>query len=172
MAVYHTAYTTYGPFVIAFSCCFCQCPRAENPYSCILDYSRPVPSSLQLLHSILLSQRYQLHLSRTSIWSYLIETNNFSVHDAITLYLLGNLRFLYLEFYVHNNPDILTARAVASAPRLSALPSTSAVVTTSSSSTVTFCTFNVSAASRSCNSSGTGSSHAYPQLRKRLAFAS
>ena len=92
---------------------------------------------MQLLLSVLLNQHYQSHLSRNSTWSYLTETNNFSVHDALTFYLLGNLWLLYLELYVHNNPDILTAQPVASTRRLSALPSTSATVATSSSSTVT-----------------------------------
>ena len=89
------------------------------------------------------------HLSRTSTWSYLTETNNSSVHEALTFYLLGNLWLLYLELYVHNNPDILTAQPIASPPRLCALPSTSATVATSSSSTVTSSTSNVAAASRS-----------------------
>ena len=172
MSVYHTVHTSSGPFVIAFPCYFCQCPRAKIPYSCILGYGRPVPSSLQLLHSVLLNQHYQSHLSRTSTWSYLTETNTSSVHDALTFYLLGNLWLLYLELYVHNNPDILTAQPVASTPRLSALPSTSAIVATSSSSTVTSSTSNVSAASQSWKSYGTGASNPSFQLRKRLTFAS
>ena len=149
MSVYHTVHTSSGPFVIAFPCYFCQCPRAKIPYSCILGYGRPVPSSLQLLHSVLLNQHYQSHISRTSVWSYLTATNNFSVHDALSFYLLGNVWLLYLELYVHNNSDILTAQQVASTPLLSALPSTSATVATSSSSTVTSSISNVSAASRS-----------------------
>ena len=149
MSVYHTVHMNSGPFVVALPCYFCQCPRAKFPYSCILGYGRPVPSSLHLLHSVLLNQHYQSHLLRTSTWSYLTKTNNSSVHDALTFYLLGNLWFLYLELYVPNNPDILTAQPIASTPRLSALPSTSATVATSSSSTVTSSTLNVSASSRS-----------------------
>ena len=165
MSVYHTIHTRSDPFVIAFPCYFCQCPRAKNPYSCILGYGRPVPSSMQLLHSVPLNQHYQSHLSRTSTWSYLTQTNNFPFHDALTFCLLGNLWFLYLELCVHNNSDILTAQPVASTPRFSVSPMTSATVVTSSSSTVTSCTSNVSASSGSWNSSGTGSSHPSPQLR-------
>ena len=149
MSVHHTFHFSSGPFVIAFPCYFCQCPRAKIPYSCILGYGRPVPSSLQVPHSVLLNQHYQSHLSRTSIRSDLTETNNSSVHDALTFYLLGNLWLLYLELNVHNNPDILMAQPVASTPRLSALPTTSAAVATSFSSTVTSSTSHVSAASRS-----------------------
>ena len=123
MSVYHTVHTSSGPFVIAFPCYFFQCPRAKVPYSCILGYGRPVPSSLQILHSVLLNQHYQSHHSRTSSWSSLSETNTSSVHDALTFYLLGNLWLLYLELFAHNNPDILTAHSVASTPRLSVLPS-------------------------------------------------
>ena len=149
MSFNYTVHRSSGPFVIAFPCYLCQCPGAKSPYSCILGYGRPVPSSLQLLLSVLVNQLYQSHLSRTSPWSNLTETNNSSVDDAFTFYLLGNLWLLYLELYVHNNPDILTAQPVASTLRLSTLPSTSATVATSSSSTVTFCTSNVLAASRS-----------------------
>ena len=149
MFVYHTVHTTSGPFVIAFPCYFCQCPRAKIPYSCILGYGRPVPSSLPLLHNVLLNQHYQSHLSRTSTWYCLTGTNNSSVQDALNFYLLGNLWFVYLELYVHNNPDILTAQPVASTPRLSALLLTTAAVATSSSSTATSSTSNVSAASYS-----------------------
>ena len=172
MSVYHTVHTSSGHFVIAFPCYFCLCPRAEIPYSCVLGYGRPVPSSLQHLHSVLLNQHYQSHVSRTSTWSYLTETNNSSVHDALTFYLLGNLWLLYLELYVHNNPDILTAQTVASFQRLSALLSTSATDATSSSSTVTSSTSSVSAASRSRKSFATGPNYPSPQQRKRLAFAS
>ena len=133
---YHTVQTSSGPFVIALTCY--SCPRAKIPYSCIPGYVRPVPPSMQLLHSVLLNQHYQSHLSRNPTWSYLTETNNFSVHDAITFYLLRNFCLPYLELFVHKNPDILTAQSVASTRRLSALPSTSATVVTSSSSTVTF----------------------------------
>ena len=149
MTVYHTVHTSSGPFVIAFPCYFCQCPRAEIPYSCILSYGRPVPSSLQLFHSVLFNHHYQSHLSPTSTWYYLTETNNSSVHDALTFYLLGKLWLLYLELYVQNNPDILTAQPVSSTPRFSVLPLTSATVASSSSSTVTSSTSNVSATSRS-----------------------
>ena len=149
MSVYGTVHTRSGPFVITFPCCFCQCPRAKLPYSCILGYGHPVFSSLQLLHNVLLNQHYQSHLSRTSTWFYLTETINSSVHDALIFYLLGNLWLLYLELYVHRNPNILTAQRDASTLRLSALPSTSATVAMSSSSTVTSSTSNVSVASRS-----------------------
>ena len=171
MSVYHTVHTSYGPFVIAFPCYFSQCPRAKNPNLCILGYACSFPSSLQLLHSVLPNQHYQSHVSSTSIWPYLTEIKNFSVHDLLTFYLLGNLWFLYSELYVHNNPDILAAQPVASTPRLSTLASTSAAVTTCSS-TVTSSTSNVSAASGSQKPSGIGSSHPSPQLRKRLAFSS
>ena len=114
MSVYQTVHTSSGPFVIAFPYYFCQYPRNKIPYSCILDYGRPVPCSLQLLDSVLLNQRYQSHLSRTSTWSYLTETNTSAVHNALTFYLLGNFWLLYLELYVHNNPDILTAQPFAS----------------------------------------------------------
>ena len=141
MSVYHTVHTISGPSVIAFACYFCQCPRAKIPYSCILDYGRPVPSSLQLLHSVLLNRHYQSRLSRTSTWSHLTKTSNSSLHDALTFYLHGNLWLLYLELYVHYNPDIIMAQPVASIPHLTVLLSTSATVaTSSSSSTVTSCT--------------------------------
>ena len=169
MSVYHTVHTSSDLFVIAFPCYFCQCPRAKVPCSCILGYGRPVSSSLQLLHSVLLNQHYQSHLSRTPTWFYLTDIINSFVHDALTFYLLGNLWLLYLEFNVHKNPEVLTAQPVTSARRLSFLPSSSVAVATSSA--VTSCTSNVSAASRSWNSNGTGSSHSSSELRKRLGFA-
>ena len=137
----------FWPFCHCLPRYLCQCPPAKIPYSCILGYGRPVPSSFQLLHSLLLNQHYQSHLSRTSTWFYLTEINTSSVHDALTFYLLGNHWLFYLQLYVHNNPYILTAQPVASTPRLSALRSTSATVAASSSSTVTPSTPNVSAAS-------------------------
>ena len=149
MSVYYAVHTSSGPFVIAFPCYLCQFTRSKNPYSCILGYGRPAPSSMQLLLSVLLNQHYRSHLSRICTWSYLSEPKNSSVHDALTFYLLGNLWFLCLELYVHNNPDILSHQPVESTPLLSALPSTTATVATSSSSTVTSSTSNVSAASRS-----------------------
>ena len=109
MSVYHTVNISAGPFVITFPCYFCQCPCARIPYSCNLGYGRPVPPWLQPLHSVLLNQHYHSHISRTSTRSYLTETNNSFVHDALTFYLLGNLWLLYLEVYAHNNPDNLTA---------------------------------------------------------------
>ena len=148
MSFYHTVHTSSGPFVIAFPCSFWKCPRAKTPYSCVLGDFRPVPSSLQILHSVLLNQHHQSHLSRTSSWSYLTGNNTSSVHDALIFYLLRNLWLLHLELYVRNNPDTLTAQPVASTRSLSALPSTNATVVTSSSFTVTSCTSNVSAASR------------------------
>ena len=171
MSVDHIVHTISGPFVIAFPCYFCQCPRAKLPCSCILGCGRSVFFSLQLHHSVLLNQQYQSHLSRTSNWSYLTGTNNSSVHDALTFYLLGNFWLLHLDLYMHKNCDILTAQPVASDPRLSGLPSNSVATATSSSSTVTSCTSNVSAASRSWNSNGTGSSRSSPELWKCLAFA-
>ena len=68
-----------------------------------------------------------------------------------------------MELYDHNNPDNLTAQPVASTPRLSAVLSTKATVSTSSSSTVTSCSSNVSAPSPSWNSSGTDSSPPPPR---------
>ena len=127
--------------------------------------------SLQLLDSVLLNKHYQLHLLCTSTWSYLTETNNSSIQDALTFYLLGNHWLLYLDLYAHKNLDILTAQTVASTPRSSALPSTRVTVTTSSSPTVTSCTSNVSEASRSWNSNAKGSSHTSLELSKRLVLA-
>ena len=149
MSAYHTVHTSFRPLVIAFPCYFGQCPPAKIPHTCILGYDRPVPSSLQLLHSVLLNHHYQSLLSRTSSWSYLPETNKSSVHDALIFYLLGNLWLRYLDLYVHTNPEILEVQLFASTPRLSALLSTSATLATSSSSTVASSSFNVSAASRS-----------------------
>ena len=149
MSVYYTVHTSSGPFVIAFLFYFCQCRRAKFPYSCILGYGHPVPSSLQLLYSVFVNQHYQSHISCPSTWSYWTKTNNFSVHDALTFNFSGNLWLLYLELNVHKNSDILTAQPIASPPRLSALPSTAVVVAMSASSTVFSCTSNVSAAPRS-----------------------
>ena len=171
MSVYHTVHTSFGPFVIAFPCNFCQCPRAKIPYSCFLGYGRPVSSSLQFSHRVLLNPHYRSHLLRTSTWSYLTETNNSSVHDALGFYLLENLWQLYSELYAHINPGILVAQPVASSAQLAALPSTSVARVTSSSSTATSCSSNVSAASTSWNSNRTGSNHSSPEPPKRLAFA-
>ena len=99
------------------------------------------------------------------------ETYNCFVHDALTLYLLGMLWLLYLEFYGHNNPDMLTAQPVASTPILPALLATCVAVATSSP-TIISCTSNVSAASRSWKSYGTGSSHSSARIRTRFVFAS
>ena len=148
MSVYQIVYTSSGLFVLACPCYFCQCPGAKNPYFCFPGYGRPVLSPMRHLHSVLLKQHYQSHFSRTCTSSSLTETNISSAHDALTLYLLGNLWLPYLELYVHNSPDILTAQPLASNPRLSALISTIAIVVTSSFSSVTSCTSNVSAALR------------------------
>ena len=107
---------------------FCQCPPAKNPYSWSRGYGRTVLSSFQLLHSAFPSQHYQSYISHNSTWSYLTKTSNSSVYDAPNSHLLGNLRLLHSELYVHNRPGTLTAPPVTSAPRYSGLSSTSDVL--------------------------------------------